>query len=428
MAVKGFDLMTPGWGRPRLEQETLRVYDICDGCRRCFNLCPSFHTLLDRIDEYGSETGKFTARDFEQVEQECYYCKLCYNHCPYTPPHQYALDFPQLMAAWKKQRVAEQGARWRDTLLIRTDMIGRLGSLTAPVANWALRTPWVRRIMERMVGIHRRRWVLPFQTESFSAWWSHGKAGKPFKGAKKKVAMFSGCLVNHQATDVGKASVQVLEKNGIEVIVPEGQRCCGMPSFDLGDTNSILRAAQENYRIFQPLLEQGYDIVAPVPSCSLMFKREYSSLNPSEEMAQLAAHTFDICEYLMKLKRDGALSVEFSHHPGRIAYQIPCHLRDQNIGLKSKELLELTGAQVQAIEKCSGHDGTWGAKVEFFDLSMTIARKAVRAIEDERVDLIASDCPLSALQLSQSRAMEQKVPIPALHPIQIVRDAYGLSS
>ena len=230
-------------------------------------------------------------------------------------------------------------------------------------------------------------------------------------------------MVNHQATDIGKATVQVLERNGIEVTVPEGQQCCGMPLFDLGDTEGMIQAAEHNYRAFQPYLEAGYDIVVPAASCSLMLKREYPYLQPKDHMTRLAERTFDICEYLMRLKREEKLSLEFSKKLSRIAYQIPCHLRDQNIGFKSKEALELTGAKVHLIEKCSGHDGTWGAKVEFFDLSMKIARKALRDIEEDTVDAVASDCPLSALQLDQARGVRQDSSARTLHPIQIIRDA-----
>ena len=155
-----------------------------------------------------------------------------------------------------------------------------------------------------------------------------------------------------------------------------------------------------------------------------MFKREYPYLNNTPDMKQLAEHTYDLCEYLMRLKRDNHLSLDFSHNPGKVAYQIPCHLRDQNIGFKSKDLMELTGAQVHLVEKCSGHDGAWSAKTEFFDLSMKIAKKAVRDIEDGGFDVVASDCPLSGLQLDQ--ALGSQKARPTLHPIQVVRNAYGL--
>ena len=422
--MPSFDLITPGWTRSHLEKETTRVFDICDGCRRCFNLCPSFTTLIDRLDDYESDLSKFTGQDFTKIEQECYYCKLCFNHCPYSPPHQYDLDFPRLMVAWKKQRANDGGMTVRDTLLVQTDTMGKMGSFTAPLTNWALRTPWVRTFLEKILGIHRKRNILPFQSETFTQWWSK----KPFPFNRKsptgKVALFPSCLVTYQIPDIGKAAVQVLEKNGIEVVFPSGQECCGMPRFDLGDTDGMTKVAEHHLALFRPYLEQGYDLVIPAPSCSLMFKREYPYLNNTPDMKQLAEHTYDLCEYLMRLKRDNHLSLDFSHNPGKVAYQIPCHLRDQNIGFKSKDLMELTGAQVHLVEKCSGHDGAWSAKTEFFDLSMKIAKKAVRDIEDGGFDVVASDCPLSGLQLDQ--ALGSQKARPTLHPIQVVRNAYGL--
>jgi Fe-S oxidoreductase len=219
--------------------------------------------------------------------------------------------------------------------------------------------------------------------------------------------------------------VEVLEKNGVEVVVPE-QRCCGMPGFDVGDTQVIQETARANVASLHRWVEQGYDVVVPTASCSLMLKREYPELCRDEQTRRVAERTFDICEYLMRMKKDGLLSDEFTKRPGRVAYQIPCHLRDQNIGFKSKELMEFAGAQVEVIEKCSGHDGAWSAKTEFFFLSMKIAGKAVRAIEQQPADLIASDCPLAGLQLDQAGASAHAGGRATRHPIQIVRDAYGL--
>ncbi len=425
--MRGFDLMTPDVTRSTVEQETLRVYEICDGCRRCFNLCPSFSTLFDRLDVHDSDLSKLAGHDLERVAQECYYCKLCFNHCPYSPPHQYEIDFPRLMIAWKKQIVTERGASWRDRLLTKTDMIGQMGSLGAPLVNWAMRMSWLRVIMDRVLGLHRDRQVMAFQRENFPRWWARRPRSTSAPGRNGKVAMFSSCLVRFQATDVGKAMVQVLEKNGVEVVVPE-QRCCGMPCFDIGDSDAIVKAARANLASFRPWLDAGYDVVSPVPSCSLMLKREYPSLLPGEDTSRLSARTFDVCEYVMRLKRKGVLDTEFVRKPGRVAYQIPCHLRDQNIGFKSKELMEVAGAQVRVVERCSGHDGSWGAKTEFFPLSMKIARKAAADLEEAPADLVASDCPLSALQLDQTRSASGGGGRPTLHPIQIVRDAYGLPS
>ena len=229
------------------------------------------------------------------------------------------------MAAWKKQRTAEGGTSWRDKLLIQTDLIGKLGSLTAPLTNWALRTPWLRSLVERMVGVHKNRQVLSFQSQTFTQWWDQRKSAPARAHSQGKVAFFPSCLVTYQVTDIGKAAVQILEKNGIEVVVPPNQQCCGMPRFDVGDTDGMAKIAESQYRLFAPYLDQGYDIVIPAPSCSLMFKREYPYLKPTPEMKQLSERTFDLCEYLMRLKREGRLSLDFQANPGRVAYQIPCH-------------------------------------------------------------------------------------------------------
>lgn len=419
--MKGIDLTAPTFERSAVVLETARIFEVCDGCRRCFNLCPSFNTLFERIDARDGKLEQLAAGDYEQIADECYYCKLCYNHCPYIPPHQYEIDFPRLMVGWKKLQAQEGKARWRDRLLVRTDWIGRLGTLLAPLANWASTTSWVRGIMHRVAGIHRERQLVKFQEETFPHWFERTRDDRRHQiSSTSKVVLFSTCLVDYHSAEVGRATVAVLERNGVEVIRPE-QQCCGMPFFDCGDIPAILHKAKANVAALQPWVEKGYEIIAPVPSCSLMLKREYPHLLPTEDAKLVAAHTFDICEYLMKLKKQGKLDTQFSHRPGKIAYQIPCHLRDQNIGFKSKELLELTGATVEVIERCSGHDGTWGVKVEFFDLSMKIAAKAVREVEAVQADLVVSDCPLSGVQLTQAGGGK-----PTLHPIEVIKQAYGL--
>ncbi len=422
--MKGLSLINP-IDPQQLEKETLRIYEICDGCRRCFNLCPSFNTLLDRIDFHEGDVGKLAPADHRQIVDECYYCKLCFNHCPYTPPHQYAIDFPHLMVMWKKRLAGEYGVRWRDRVLVMTDLIGKLGSSTASLTNRVLRSGLIRRFVERIVGIHRDRRLLHFTGETFPRWFSRRVRPACNTAPVRKVALFSSCLVNYQATDIGKATVQVLEKNGVEVVVPE-QRCCGMPNFEIGATEAIREAARANVGSLHPLVDEGYDVVVPTASCSLMLKREYPELNPDEQTKRVASRTFDVCEYLMAMKKAGQLATDFTVNPGRIAYQVPCHLRDQNIGFKSKELMECAGAQVRVIEQCSGHDGSWSAKAEFFPLSMKIAGKALREIEQAPADLVVSDCPLAGLQLDQAGAAGHVGGKAARHPIQIVRDAYGL--
>jgi Fe-S oxidoreductase len=421
--VKGIPLTSARLDRPAVVQETLRVFDVCNGCRRCFNLCPSFNTLFDRIDAGDSDLTKLGASDYEQVADECYYCKLCYNHCPYTPPHQYEIDFPRLMIGWKKLLAQERPVPLRDRLLIRTDWIGKAGCLVAPILNRLMTMRWLRGLLHGWPGIHRDRQLVKFQPETFPHWLErtrgHQRGNSAFDAPAARVALFSTCLVDYHEGEIGQATVQVLEKNRVAIVRPE-QQCCGMPFFETGDVRSILKKAEANLRALKPWVDRGYDVIAPSPSCSLMLKREYPYLLPTEEAKAVAARTFDICEYLIKLKKEGKLNTEFARRPGSIAYHIPCHLRDQNIGFKSKEAMELTGAKVQVVERCSGHDGIWSLKTEFFAMSMKIAAKAIHELEGVQADLVVSDCPLAALQLTQAGGKAVS------HPIQVIKEAYGL--
>jgi Fe-S oxidoreductase len=418
--------------------ETLRVYEICNGCRRCFNLCPSFDVLFRGIDDKDGEVNALDAPLHDRVVDLCYYCKLCFNHCPYCPPHQYDLDFPRLMLWGKHLKAKRRPPGLRDRLLVNVEFMGRLGGMIAPLSNWALRRPVIRRMLELVMGIHRERLFPEFQWQSFASWFGQirksgrstvGAAlrGRPDKGqaqgpapTTEKIALFYTCYVNRHDPEIGKAALQVLEKNDVAVICPE-QECCGMPYFDIGDLDAVRQKARSNLKRLSAAVDAGYKIVSPMPTCSLMLKKEYPDLVPTEEARKVAANTYDLCEYLMKLEGKGKLSKDFVSSPGKIAYQVPCHLRDQNIGLKSRDLMKLIpGATVEVIERCSGHDGTFGVKKEYYDLSLKVGRKAFAAVENAEADAAVSDCPLSGIALTQSTGRK------SVHPIQVIQRAYGL--
>ena len=401
--------------------ETDRIYDICNGCRRCFNLCPSFEVLFNGIDDKDGEVSALGPKVLESVVDLCYYCKLCYNHCPYCPPHDYDLDFPRLMIWGKHIKAETKPPGLRDRLLVHVELMGRLGGLVAPLANWTLRQKPLRWMMEKVLGLHRERLFPTFHWRSFASLFKRRQQPSPAKKpGQDKVALFYTCYVNHHDPEIGRATVEVLDKNKVEVLCPE-QECCGMPFFDIGDLETVRRKARVNIQKLLPLVEAGYKIVSPMPTCSLMLKREYPDLIPTEEARKVAANTYDLCEYLMMLEKEGRLAKDFIHSPGKVAYQVACHLRDQNIGFKSRDLMKLIpGTTVEVIERCSGHDGSFGVKKEYYDLSLKVGRKAFSAVEQAEPDLVASDCPLSGLALTQSTGKT------SVHPIQIIHQAYGL--
>lgn len=409
------------WDRKALDAETLRVYDICHQCRRCYSLCPSFNDLFQMIDAYSGEgdVTKLTAVEKKKVVDQCYECRLCYNHCPYTPPHGWRLDFPLLMLRSKAIEARERGQSFRDRLLARTELIGRVGSALAPLFNWANRNRANRVLMEKTVGVHRDRLLPIYEGETFAQWFARRQPGSN-AGANGEVTFFYTCSVNYSNTEVGKAAVAVLEHNGIKVHCPQ-QVCCGMPSLDSGDLDGAQQQIMANERLLSDSLAAGRPIVVPGPSCSLMMKQEYPRLDPGPESERLAKSTFDLCEYLAGLRKEGKLKTDFKNKPGAVLYQAPCHLRAQNIGFKSMELLRaIPGTRVTLVERCSAMDGTWGMKKENFQISLQTAEPLFREVRESRVALVASDCPLSGIQIRQGTGRT------VVHPIQILKEAYGL--
>ena len=400
--------------------ESLRVYDICTGCRRCFNLCPSFTVLFDGIDDKDGDVHAVQSPVLNQVVDLCYYCKLCFNHCPYSPPHDYDLDFPRLMLWGKFLKNKEKKPSLRDRLLANIDLMGRLGGMVAPITNRLMKLRSFRWVLEKVMGLHRKRLFPSFTQTPFIRWFQKGKPLGPQADVTDKVALFYTCYVNRHDPEIGKATIQVLKHNQIETICPE-QVCCGMPYYDIGDLETVRKKAEVNITSLAKAVDAGYKIIAPVPTCSLMLKKEYPDLLGTKEALKVAANTLDLCEYLMTLNSRGKLSKEFVWNPGKVAYQVPCHLRDQNIGLKSRDLLRLIpGTSVEVIEKCTGHDGTFGVKVEFYDDSIKIGKKAFSEIDDLRPDTVVSDCPLSGLAVTQATGNK------SFHPIEILKKAYGI--
>jgi Fe-S oxidoreductase len=237
-----------------------------------------------------------------------------------------------------------------------------------------------------------------------------------------KVALFSSCVVDYNDPDCGKAAVYVLEHNGIEVVWPEGQVCCGMPFLDEGDLDAASKRIRKNVDALLPWVERGYAVVVPSPSCSLMIREEFPQLVATESAARVAANTYDLNDYLYRFAREGRLKRDFRRRFGRVRYHVPCHIRVQNIGIRGRDLLRLVADDVEAVQECSGHDGTWSMSVDHFHESLRWGRKAfdgMRAPAGETGALACSDCRLAALHIRQGAGTS------AVHPVMALAHAYG---
>jgi len=406
-----------------LAEELTRIADICHGCRRCFSLCPSFDVLFKGLDvpEVDGEAGKLPPRILDAFVDLCYECKLCLPHCPYIPPHRWQVDIPHLVLDARRVRMEAKGLPLRERMLSNPDRLGKLSRPMAPLANFVNTLPAARWAMEKTVGISARKELPRFVGETFTAWFR--KRQKPALPAEPsgRVVFYPTCSVEWNRPAIGKAAVQVLERNGVEVVV-EYPRCCGMPFFDVGDTASAQSARTDVVAALKPWVDRGYAAVTPGPSCSLMIKKEYPWLPGAEgDVAAVAKATRDLGEFLMELKSKGKLDLRFPAAPKSVAYHLACHLKVQNIGYKSRDLLALTGAAVTMVEKCSGHDGTWAMKAEYFDESMKVGKKLFDGLAEAKAEVVSSDCALAGVQIRQGMGL------PVKHPIEVLRDAYGIA-
>jgi glycerol-3-phosphate dehydrogenase subunit C len=402
-----------------VETELARVTELCDGCRRCHRLCTSFDYMLDEaVDKNDGDIAKISSSDYRKIVDLCWQCKLCFNHCPYTPPHKWDIDFPRLMLRAKAARAKAEGVTRQDAWLGNVDAVGALGCATAPFSNWANAFGPHRILLQSVLGIEATRNLPKFHRQTFARWF---RKRVPRQEGSRRVALFYSCSVNYNEPQVGRDAVAVLEKNGSCVSCPE-QVCCGMPYLDGGDVASAAESARKNLAWLLPFAEAGIEIVVPQPTCSYVLKKDYPMLVPGAAAETVAAQTRDLFEHLAQRAREGSLATDFSGaRPGKVAYQVPCHLRAQNMGFKTRDVLQMIpGTEVSVVEKCTAMDGTWGMKKEYYPISLGYAGKAVKAMDAASPDTYATDCTLSALQIEAVRGKR-----PA-HPITLLREAYGL--
>jgi Fe-S oxidoreductase len=415
-----------------LFRELERVYDICHGCRRCFNLCNSFPTLFDAIDESESmELDTVPREAYWEVVDHCYLCDMCYmTKCPYVPPHEWNVDFPHLMLRAKAVKFKKGEVKARDRILTSTDNIGKLAGIpvVAQIVNASNKTGVGRKLLDKVLGVHPDA-ILP-EYHSSTLRKRLGKqadepgavvAAGPTRG---KVALFATCYCNYNEPGIGEDLAAVFRHNEIPLTLAPREQCCGMPKLELGDLDAVRAARDANIPELVKLVDAGWDIVAPVPSCVLMFKQELPLMFPDDaDVARVRDAIFDPFEYLMLRHKHGHLKTDFKQSLGSVSYHVACHLRVQNIGMKTRDLLQLVPeTTVEPIERCSGHNGTYAVKSECHEISMKICRPVVSNVIRAGASHYSSDCPMAGHQI-ENGLDNGKAPE---HPLSLLRMAYGL--
>jgi Fe-S oxidoreductase len=416
----------------KLFEELERVFDLCHGCRRCFSLCHAFPLLFDAIDESASgELDGVERKVYWEVVDNCYLCDMCYmTKCPYVPPHPWNIDFPHLMLRGKAVKFRQGRVSRRDKLLSATDAVGSFAGIpvVSGVVNAVNGSGFGRRMLEKTLGVDPAAPIPEYHSVTARKRVARGpnptEAATAAEGTRGRVALFATCYCNRNEPDISEDLAAVFRHNGIAVTVAPRERCCGMPKLELGDLASIEEAKNVNVPALAEMVDQGWDIVAPIPSCVLMFKQELPLMFPDDPLVQkVRSAIFDPFEYLMLRHKAGLLRTDFKRELGKVSYHVPCHLRVQNLGLKTRDALALVpGTDIEVIERCSGHDGTYGVKKEFRAFSVKIGKPVFNRVQSAGPDHYASDCPMAGRQI-ESGLKDAK---PPTHPLKLLRLAYGI--
>jgi glycerol-3-phosphate dehydrogenase subunit C len=421
-----------------VEAEMERVFDICHGCRRCFNLCDSFPTLFDMIDE--GPTGELDGvpkEKYADVAKACTLCDMCFmTKCPYVPPHEFNLDFPHLILRYRaaKRRAGEKEFVREE--LGKADRNGKLAKPVAGLANWATaraNTP-LRGLLEAIAGVDAEATLPLFHSKTATDRLKKRRpeinAAGPAYGLRK-AAVYATCFAEYNAPSTAEAAMAVLARQGVDaqLVYPE---CCGMPQLEAGDLANVAGRAERIAAAFGPALDEGRDIIALTASCALMMKFEWPLLLPENAaVRRLAKAVRDVSEYMVELSKAYGLAPGLETVEGGITLHHACHERAQNMGAKSAEMLRLIpGTKVDLVERCSGHGGTFGVMKKTRPDAMKVGKPTARQVAQKGNETLCSDCPLACQHLGDLVKAELPAgvgPPQQAHPIEVLARAYGLA-
>ncbi len=412
------------WDEAALGKEITRVFEVCHGCRMCFKYCDAFPTLFELLDtRHDGDVRKLDAADTRAVMSACFQCKLCEVQCPYTPRdgHEFQLDFPKLVHRYAAIERRKRGTTVQDKLLADPDFAGKAARASLGVANAMNRVRLHRWFMEKVLDVHRDKQLPDFAAETFEAW---AKAqGLTAKGPGGEAVLFQTCFVQHNEPQIGKDTVEVLHKNGVDLRCAEGLACCGMPAWERGDLQGLRKKAHRSLDVLEPYVKAGAKVLAINPTCSMMLRREWPELLEGadrERATALAAVTMDPSEFLWSIRSEPRFCTDFKSSPrGPVAYHAPCHLRTQGVGFKGRDLLrKLPDVKPQLVMECCGHDGTYAMTTHGFEPSQRIGKPAFDGMKGAQAEVWATDCPLAAIQLEQHAGRKP------LHPMSLLAKAY----
>lgn len=396
--------------------------DHCVKCTICETYCPvAAATPLFPGPKYvGPQAERYRGPGpvADDSLDYCSSCGICTQVCPQ------GVKIAEINSQAKAELARRRGVPLRDRLISRPTLLGRLGAPVAPIANWTTSFGPFRVLLEKALRVHRRapmpRWAgRTFQSRA------RGRRRPPDPAAaSRQVVFFHGCAANFYEPGTAQMAVDVLEHNGIEVIVPT-QGCCGLPLQSNGlydDARAYVRrlAAQ-----LAPYARAGHDIVATSTSCGGMLKheaREILGLGDDQDLRVVSERMYDICEYLVILDERGALKRDMRPVEMEVPYHAPCQQRGHGVGTPAMELMALVPGlrATQADAVCCGVAGTYGLKAEKYDIAMEVGRSLFEQVRASGAELSVCDSETCRWQIAKATDR------PSVHPVEILHRAYGL--
>jgi len=416
-----------------LDAEMRRQFEVCHSCRRCFNLCESFPTLFDLIDESKNEDlESVDSKEFSKVVDKCTLCDMCFmTKCPYVPPHEFNIDFPHLMLRYRTLQKTKGQLNKIPQELAKIDRNAKIAGIAPTIANWGSdkKNLITRKPLQTLTGIDQNAELPKFEKKTYIQ-----KSKDITKDINKnapafgrKVAIYSTCYVNYNNTSVGIAAEKVLLHNGVEV-KPVYPGCCGMPYLEQAQHEKVVKQSELVSNELCKLIDDGYDIVTLTASCGLMLKFEWPLLNPeNEKIKKLSKHTYDIDQYISDISKKEGLTKGLSQVDGGITVHNSCHARAQNMGNKALEMLKnLPETKVDVVERCAGHGGTFGVMKDTRKAAVKYGRTTARQIKNKKTKYVVSECPLASKHLDGLLNENTEEEIISMHPIEILSKSYNL--
>jgi Fe-S oxidoreductase len=408
-----------------------RAVEMCNGagiCRKTTagTMCPSY--MVTREEEHSTRGranllraalsgllphDQLTDRRMYEALDLCIECKACKSECPSS------VDMAKIKLEFLAQYFEKHPVPLRSRLMADVARWSRWSSGTlAPLANGLLGARWVRSLMERWLGVSRRRQLPPFAEVPFTTWFKR-RRGKP--GATRKVVLFNDTFNTYNYPQVSIAATELLEAAGFEVVLP-GHYCCGRPMISKGLVDKARAAARDCLQRLAPFAEQGIPIVGLEPSCLLTLRDEIMCLLPDDPRTKtIAAHSYLFEELIAKLADEGTLGLEFDQQATKVLLHGHCHQKAL-VGMgPSKQTLALAGCQVQEVDSgCCGMAGAFGYEAEHYDVSLAMGeRRLLPAVREA-----GSDTMIVAAGVSCRQQIKHGTGRQALHPAEVLHAAY----